>query len=591
MADQQVEEGQVNGAINVDNGEDQKQETANDNGVAVVEETAKEGKNQPEEKQDSKKKESTDNGSGDVKEEGDAAAQGENVAGGETEAGDGGGEVVAASADEVAEQQAGKQNAEKSDADTAAEIKQNDEAAKPESEVQPEQNVNEQEGREGVIPDEQVIKGDDVVADSPPADQGEEAVKDAQEGNENKNEADTGEAKEIIQETTELENNTPINDGRDKGKPCAEDSPNTVKDESPRATEPVEAKLPLTEENLSKLDDEDVVDNARIEEYLQDHGVHDKTAPSLPKISSSDQNLISRGSEKNEDTLLNMMVTGHQNQLYNPNAVHVPQVSKSPRSRNGKSRGDDGRVSTHLSGKLPTSVMKMSTVVLSARKRAAISKGPSVYYEERSHQKVATWDECMNSRPPLRIDMEGPGPWSYSPRNKPLSETNAPEWTFGMRLHERSGGGYKAWHKEWYHSPDNYTHRLRFDQKWPTPATYNIGTLVGIRPQTKPSTPSFTIIGKRGTFSIAKRGSDKEPGPNQYNREKADRLVLRTAPAYTHSLRHRGTTLWSKSELTPAPCNYNPKVSKMAYKPHNPAFTIRGIRGEKQHQLGPHTTL
>ena len=39
----------------------------------------------------------------------------------------------------------------------------------------------------------------------------------------------------------------------------------------------------------------------------------------------------------------------------------------------------------------------------------------------------------MESRPPLRIDMEGPGPCSYSPRNRPLNETNSPAWTFGAK--------------------------------------------------------------------------------------------------------------------------------------------------------------
>ena len=48
-------------------------------------------------------------------------------------------------------------------------------------------------------------------------------------------------------------------------------------------------------------------------------------------------------------------------------------------------------------------------------------------------EKVITWDEATNARPPLRIDMEGPTPCTYTPRNKPLNETNSPSYSFGRR--------------------------------------------------------------------------------------------------------------------------------------------------------------
>ena len=46
-------------------------------------------------------------------------------------------------------------------------------------------------------------------------------------------------------------------------------------------------------------------------------------------------------------------------------------------------------------------------------------------------------DQCINSRPPLPFDLDGPGPWHYSPRNKPLYETNAPEYSMGCKFYER----------------------------------------------------------------------------------------------------------------------------------------------------------
>lgn len=62
--------------------------------------------------------------------------------------------------------------------------------------------------------------------------------------------------------------------------------------------------------------------------------------------------------------------------------------------------------------------------------------GPSLHYEEPLRtKKVITWGEAINARPPLRIDMEGPTPCTYSPRIKPLQETNAPAFSFGSRCY------------------------------------------------------------------------------------------------------------------------------------------------------------
>jgi hypothetical protein len=69
-----------------------------------------------------------------------------------------------------------------------------------------------------------------------------------------------------------------------------------------------------------------------------------------------------------------------------------------------------------------------------------VPRGPSLYYEEPTKpKKVITWDEANEARPPLRIDMEGPGPTNYSPRNKPLNETNSPAWTFGSKCFIEKG--------------------------------------------------------------------------------------------------------------------------------------------------------
>ena len=59
--------------------------------------------------------------------------------------------------------------------------------------------------------------------------------------------------------------------------------------------------------------------------------------------------------------------------------------------------------------------------------------------KSRASDKVITWDAANNARPPLQIDMEGPTPCSYSPRNKPLYETNSPKHSFGRRTFVEKG--------------------------------------------------------------------------------------------------------------------------------------------------------
>ncbi|KAJ1145555.1 hypothetical protein NDU88_011841 [Pleurodeles waltl] len=44
-------------------------------------------------------------------------------------------------------------------------------------------------------------------------------------------------------------------------------------------------------------------------------------------------------------------------------------------------------------------------------------------------KKLVTWDEAMDSRPPLQIDMDGPGPATYLP----LTNSGKPSFTIGRK--------------------------------------------------------------------------------------------------------------------------------------------------------------
>ncbi|KAK3744845.1 hypothetical protein RRG08_050783 [Elysia crispata] len=219
------------------------------------------------------------------------------------------------------------------------------------------------------------------------------------------------------------------------------------------------------------------------------------------------------------------------------------------------------------------------------------NKTASLYYEEpRRPSKVITWDQATNHRPPLRIDMEGPGPCSYSPLNKPLGETNAPCFTFGTKCYpEKDGGARTSWGKSWFQSHHLWHSKADYAREglWPSPNHYPKPGLLGPRQRTMTEAPSYTF-GHKAAFSIIKPGAAKEPSPNDYERQNADSLVLRRGPSFTHQFRREGTVLWGSTEKTPAPCSYVPDPSPRIQRP---AYTIQGIRREKSHVLGPYSTL
>lgn len=239
----------------------------------------------------------------------------------------------------------------------------------------------------------------------------------------------------------------------------------------------------------------------------------------------------------------------------------------------------------------PPKLVRLATVTMSPKTKPA-PRGPSLYYEEpKKPSKVITWDEANDARPPLRIDMEGPGPTDYSPRIKPLHETNSPAWSFGARcLPGKPGGSRTSWEKSWFCSPDVWTNKVDFynDSAWPSPTHYKAKSLLGPRQRTMIEAPSFTI-GVRNEMTINKSGSDKEPSPVDYDRDIADKLVHRRGPSFSHQFRREGTIMWGSQNKTPGPGAYSPNFSYN--KPHGPAFSIRSLRREKSHVLGPFSTF
>ncbi|XP_021351159.1 uncharacterized protein LOC110448961 isoform X1 [Mizuhopecten yessoensis] len=243
--------------------------------------------------------------------------------------------------------------------------------------------------------------------------------------------------------------------------------------------------------------------------------------------------------------------------------------------------------------RVPAKLIRLATVTFSARtKPASRGQGSSLYYEEpKKPTKVIGWDVANNARPPLRVDMEGPGPCSYSPCNKPLGETNAPSWTFRAKCApEKAGGARTSWEKPWFQSPHIWQTKTDFfnDTSWPTPNLYKQKSLLGPRQRTMTEAPSFTI-GVRKEVSMNKAGSSKEPSPNEYEKDTADKLVHQRGPSYSHQFRRSGTVLWPSIEKTPGPAAYTPVYAQN--KTSGPAFTIRSIRRDASHSLGPNSAF
>ena len=76
---------------------------------------------------------------------------------------------------------------------------------------------------------------------------------------------------------------------------------------------------------------------------------------------------------------------------------------------------------------------------LSSRRSKISTSGGYIDSAMKRSNKVVSYDEAINARPPLRIDMEGPTACTYTPITKPLGETNSPAWSFGRRTFVERG--------------------------------------------------------------------------------------------------------------------------------------------------------
>lgn len=246
-----------------------------------------------------------------------------------------------------------------------------------------------------------------------------------------------------------------------------------------------------------------------------------------------------------------------------------------------------GRYSSELPS--PQKFIRLSTVSArnSLRHQRPFHSQP---YDEHPEQRNAiSWYEATESRPPLRIDMSGPTPTTYSPSNKPLYETNAPAYSFGRKEPDKRGSGQKAWGKLWFRSHSPFTFKTNYELHWPSPFHYHHKSTLGPKQVNKPAFPSHSM-GARQPEVIRKKKKEIQPVPTIYYPEVLALSRMRRAPAHSMGCKLPDRN-WTPILDVPAPNAYNPLQSIFVTKPSKPSFTMCPERRNKRHDVGPFVTL
>ncbi|CAM5102263.1 unnamed protein product [Natator depressus] len=222
-----------------------------------------------------------------------------------------------------------------------------------------------------------------------------------------------------------------------------------------------------------------------------------------------------------------------------------------------------------------------------------LNREPSTFLlPQISVLKGSRYREAMDSRPPLVINVDSPGPAAYSPPTRSCRETSAPAYTFGRKTPPREGGGRRSWQKSWFQSKSPFTRKADFntESNWPSPFHYTQASTLGPRQASRPGYPSYSI-GRKGKFSLVSKDAQIDPAPNKYDTTPAYFQVLQTSPSYSIRNRPQGTHKWGTSGNTPGPGSYDVEKGHIARLPSCPSVIIQGIRRPKRHETGPFTTL
>uniref|UniRef100_A0A8C8T0U4 Uncharacterized protein n=1 Tax=Pelusios castaneus TaxID=367368 RepID=A0A8C8T0U4_9SAUR len=204
---------------------------------------------------------------------------------------------------------------------------------------------------------------------------------------------------------------------------------------------------------------------------------------------------------------------------------------------------------------------------------------------------------AMDSRPPLAINVDSPGPAAYPPPTMSCRASRAPAYTFGRKTPPREGGGRRSWQKSWFQSKSPFTRKADFNtetlenpsnpalkRSWVCAVSKTAG-------QTSAS-PGFVLgLTLVSYFPFSFPDALIDPAPNKYDTAPAYFQVCQTSPSYSISKRPQGTLQWARTGNTPGPGAYDVEKGYGAHLPSSPSVIIQGIRRPKRHETGPFTTL
>ncbi|XP_054854454.1 protein STPG3 [Eublepharis macularius] len=197
---------------------------------------------------------------------------------------------------------------------------------------------------------------------------------------------------------------------------------------------------------------------------------------------------------------------------------------------------------------------------------------------------------ATESRLPLTVNVDSPGPAAYPPPSVNCRETTAPSYTFGWKTPSKEGGGRRSWQKTWFQSKNPFTMKADFNRETNWPSPFHYGPSTDSKPANRPSNPGFTF-GQKGVFSLASKDAVNKPAPNKYNTVHSYEHVLQRSPSFVISPAPQHPYRWASKEGTPGPGTYNVEHGHTARLPSSPSFFIQGVRRPKKHETGPFSTL
>lgn len=168
--------------------------------------------------------------------------------------------------------------------------------------------------------------------------------------------------------------------------------------------------------------------------------------------------------------------------------------------------------------------------------------------------------ERLNCRPPLRADLEGPTPCSYS------AQLPAPA-IHCSRINPKAKYIRDALPNP---STDVWTHNISLTLKTPGPLSYLSHNVMGLRCPVVRQAPAFSLTPRRLVY--AGSGGVTAPSPDSYDSAKAMEQTLTHHPVFSIATRKNFSTMPS----TPGPAHYHPLHTITQHQ--GPAFSMQRRR-------------